>query len=436
MRTRIFLFFSTTILIFSSYYNLYSQSDSLTIKLLTLPPNTLTSSTIWRLKLTNKTNTPVSISLEGYVDEATQGRIVEGNSNTFTLNPGASNYNYSNFSSGSVTWQNTKYRDYILKSGSVPAGVYTICVIAHSSDGLFADKRDCITTVINRPFETEIMLISPSDGDSVSTSSPFSFSWSGSNSSVNNSYTLKIVEVLNNQSPEQLIKQDNSFFRKNNITINNFLYTQSFAKLTQGKKYAWKVSTDNNESNIGIFFTKQEGSNIETVLNDVYKLNEIKKINLTNSKELNIIKEGNDLSKIYDQLNLTDSKEYEYSKETNMRAYSIPFLSDNSKKLFVRLFTKSEVIVSGIGVIDYDINDAGTGTISFFSLNNDLKFKLMLSNGIIDTDTSNVPAQEEVPFTDCFIREWNVIPVSILNQVTYKEDIAVSIAISCALIFH
>jgi len=73
---------------------LYSQGNTVTIRLHQPPPNQLNISSLWKATLTNNTKAPIQIYLEGFAEEEKGGRIVEGRTEIFTLPLGKKDYKY------------------------------------------------------------------------------------------------------------------------------------------------------------------------------------------------------------------------------------------------------------------------------------------------------------------------------------------------------
>lgn len=215
------------------------------------PPNQLTAGDLWKMTLENTTGSPLEIYLEGYGEEQSKGRIVDGRSQVFTLPVGRTNYNYENFKSGNVSWKNKEYEEFIIRTGTVPAGTYTTCVTAYSNDGMIVGIEKCITQIISRGFEGEITLISPSDGDNIDASTPVNFSWTPLPGG--GSYKIKIVEILGNESPENAMLKNKAFFEKEDLRMTTFQYPSSAPKFVDGKRYVWIVQTGDLQSEFYTF---------------------------------------------------------------------------------------------------------------------------------------------------------------------------------------
>ncbi|MBE2219448.1 MAG: hypothetical protein IAE90_14645, partial [Ignavibacteria bacterium] len=65
-------------------------------------------------------------------------------------------------------------------------------------------------------------------------------------------YTLKIVELKGDQSPDVAIKENRPILDKEGITSTSFQYPFTGPKLEAGKKYAWRVSSGDVQSDVRI----------------------------------------------------------------------------------------------------------------------------------------------------------------------------------------
>ena len=113
--------------------------------------------------------------------------------------------------------------------------------------GVFLTESDAWTFKYGNLTNSELDVILPKIGEEIEGDS-ISFAWTYTNQSDNSlSYSIKVVEILNDQSPELAIQNNSIFGEKNNIKstyINNPHFEHEFIP---GKKYAWKVFAYENE---------------------------------------------------------------------------------------------------------------------------------------------------------------------------------------------
>jgi len=216
------------------------------------PPNQLSASNLWKMTLENLTDSTLTIYLEG---SATKDniKVVDGTSAAIILPPGRSNYNYKNFETGVVNWSDQELKNFILRTGTVPTGIYITCMQALSSENnIPLSTQTCINIPIVRDPTLTINLIAPSDGESI-TSDNLIFSWAGVALTAGQSYKLRIVEITGNQSPKAAMQNNRIFFEKDNLMTTSFQYSDAYPKFEKGKKYAWGIKIGDVGSEIYSF---------------------------------------------------------------------------------------------------------------------------------------------------------------------------------------
>ena len=226
------------------------------------PPNMLGVGDMWNLTLENTTKSDLKIYVTGTATEEKDGLIIEGKSKVFTIKPGRTNYTYNDFSGAEVKYNNGKYKEIILRTGNAPEGSYTICVTAFEESGEIAGMENCIMQTVQQL--GSISLISPEDGAEINPDQPLIFSWTPLQGAKD--YSLKIVELKGDQSPDLAMKNNLSFLEIKNLQTNSYLYPVSEKKFEKGKQYAWQVKSLNVESEILPMFIIWGGETINLSL--------------------------------------------------------------------------------------------------------------------------------------------------------------------------
>ncbi|MDZ4744668.1 MAG: hypothetical protein SGJ05_01550 [bacterium] len=217
------------------------------IRLTQPPPNQLRIADLWKVELNNRSGRPVRVYLHGTAEETSipDGIIADARTKIITVPPGRSVVTGNDVQPITVDQSNNKYRDALLRTGSVPSGAYTICceVISEETDQVIG--RDCKFVTVERM--TIPILIAPPDESVVMDKFP-TFSWlSGSPpaSGFRPTYRLKIVEVFNSQSPYSAMAANPAWFIRENIPNNVFLYPVSSRSFEVKRKYAWMITAFN-----------------------------------------------------------------------------------------------------------------------------------------------------------------------------------------------
>lgn len=216
------------------------------------PPNKLGIADIWNLELNNTTRKDIKGYITGSITEDKDGTILEGQSKPFVIKSGRNTYTYKDFSNADITYSNNKYKEILLRTGSAPEGDYTICIEIFSEEGELIGIENCIYHFVKQL--GNISLLTPADGDEINSDQPAIFSWTPLLDT--KEYSLKIVELIGNQSPESALQQNPPFFGKENIRATQFQYPITERKFQSDKSYAWVITSNGVVSDIGSFKVK------------------------------------------------------------------------------------------------------------------------------------------------------------------------------------
>ncbi|MBE2216906.1 MAG: hypothetical protein IAE90_01805 [Ignavibacteria bacterium] len=96
-----------------------------------------------------------------------------------------------------------------------------------------------------------ISLISPEDGAEIDPKQPIVFTWTPLPKG--GPYSIKIVEIKGDQSPDVAIKENRPILDKEGVKVNTYQYGLTDPKLVAGKKYAWQVTSGEVESEAWTF---------------------------------------------------------------------------------------------------------------------------------------------------------------------------------------
>lgn len=226
------------------------------------PPNQLGISDLWNLTLNNTTQGTLRIYLEGTVDESSDGRILEARSDIIELTQGMKLITANDISGAKITYKNNKYKEILLRTGNAPPGNYNFCVYAKLENGIEAgsDCKNQSIIIMSPP-----VLVSPPQGIALTEVYP-AFSWmppAPIKPGQNITYSIKIVEMYLNESPDNAIKKRG--YEMQNIRQNLFQYPVSAPALEKGKSYAWQITAIENGISVGkseVWSFSFEGNNI------------------------------------------------------------------------------------------------------------------------------------------------------------------------------
>ena len=212
------------------------------------PPNQLKARDLWKGIIINPTKNTLHITLYGTLVSAAEGLVVQGKSRLISLPPGTKRITYDDVTSANVK---SIFDRWGKQSGNAPAGDYTIYLLVKAEDG-----REIGSSSINQNIaeeKTEVItpqLISPVDGSVLDVSQPVLFTWTAksNNPAARNTYSLKVVEIIGNQSPDDAVKRNPTWYQSNELRTMLLQYPLSAKKLEPGKKYAWTVQIINKEA--------------------------------------------------------------------------------------------------------------------------------------------------------------------------------------------
>ncbi len=235
------LFLLLTLIFFTGFC-----SAQVSVSLQQPPPNQLRAADIWKLTIINSGKSTLQVILNGTLEEAGEGIIVEGNSKPISLPPGMKRITYDDVKSGNVNFKYGKWREAFTRTGNAPSGDYTICIHVKDNSGEEIGS-DCIDQKVE--ITSSPTLNSPSDEENIPAQQQPLFTWLPPMPAPSGQiiYKLKIVEILGNQSPEIAIQRNPAWFEKEDIRATMFQYPVQARNFEKNKNYAWTVQCINNE---------------------------------------------------------------------------------------------------------------------------------------------------------------------------------------------
>lgn len=312
----------------------------------------LTRAQLWNVLLINNNTNTLNCKLEVVVMHKYTS-IIEftGSSNFFELKPGTMQTNSNVLMP--ITYNQANSTNLNLDNSFLPIGSYNICYkLLQLIDVTTQIAEECINVDIV-PLSPPI-LTQPINNAELKTQ-PLNFTWVPPSPIAlfnNLKYELNVVEVLQNQAPNEAIQYNIPFYYRNNLSnciVNFEASTNNFEK---NKTYAWQiVAIDNN----GLRF-----------------YSEVNKFRL----------EDNKIDKIQKNVVFTVLSKNENKTELNIDEFVLPikFYSDTKdyKIEFLILNSKEEVLQRIVKYVEYGDNYL------YIDLNKDLQknttYKITTSN--------------------------------------------------------
>lgn len=248
---------SIVVMLLTMQMNINAQ---ITVQLQQPPPFQFKLENMWKVTLINPTQKTYNVYLMGTATELSEGQIVEAATAVFSLPPGVKVVNTRELVPMDINVTNNKYADVVQNINAVPTGDYEICVTVINAETSMQLGMQCISAQTQNLTQVELLqpenntrllsgAITENNSDNfgvskIITGSFITFSWlppSPIPPGVIASYSIKIVEILGNQSPYDAVLSNPSFYINQKIYSNVFLYPVAGRMFSNNKRYAWKV---------------------------------------------------------------------------------------------------------------------------------------------------------------------------------------------------
>lgn len=263
------------LLLLSQCISMDVNAQSVTLKMKRPPLNQLGIADLYNIELANTSNNHIEFYLFGTLTESKAGLIATATTVSITLAPKErKQFKASDLSrTPDISYPNSdgRYKEALLRKGSLPDGNYTICVTAKQTNTNDELGNDCIEQEIQVLSEAEITLMTPDNKSAMKQDEPIIFSWTNMGGKPEGFYKIKIIEIKSDESPENAMLKNKAFFEKEGIKTTMFQYPSSAPKFITGKTYIWQVSTKNAKSEIFMFNTR-DGEPSDNCINNIVNI--------------------------------------------------------------------------------------------------------------------------------------------------------------------
>lgn len=176
------------------------------------------------------------------------------------------NTNLVSFAEANFT--NNDYKQKVFMTGRLLEGNYTACITIENMDGQVLAGNTCANFTIIYPLAPQLLF--PVNNDSLSADINYpTFQWTPVivPPAYQITYSVRIVEVLQGQTPLQAMSANIPVYENTQLNINTHTYPISAFPLEEGKKYSWQVQvldqygfppTQNNGKSEIFIFNKQK----------------------------------------------------------------------------------------------------------------------------------------------------------------------------------
>lgn len=227
-------------------------AQHVTIKMKRPPLNQLNTADLWSATIINSGESFTAYLYGSLTNNENGELIATGQTVTFEVKRGTTNFKVSDLPSVpdiNYLSKDPKYKQSFMNTGGAPPGEYRICVEMRFTDNRVAGE-DC--------FDQKIMggdapqLISPRNDEELNNDNPI-FTWMHFKAGSDQTYTLRIVELKGNESPENAMLKNKAFFEKEGISQQLLQYPSSASQFEDGKVYVWGVRVNDKWSEFSIF---------------------------------------------------------------------------------------------------------------------------------------------------------------------------------------
>ncbi len=203
-------------------------------------PTELKVSDLFTLQIVNNSNArQVKVSIE--VSDGKR-QVYKANTSEIRCEAGLNDYTIAHFTLSDVFYSPDPSYDFLRRVATFPFGDYLICYHIYNVQTGELEVSNCFNQEVT-PF-TPILLINPSNNAIVNTLYP-QFIWNppAPSDGMNISYSLKLVELIGNQSAYEAVQRNPSIFAINDYHETFLSYPLNSFALENKKSYAWQVVT-------------------------------------------------------------------------------------------------------------------------------------------------------------------------------------------------
>src|SRR5687768_10452592 len=214
----------------------------------------LSGTSQWFINISNSSSNTYKCYLHATVAVPTEGIIANGTSKSFSLKPFETRINRetgAEIADSSKIDYDEEYKQWYLRNNELPSRTYTVCVeLIETTTGIIL--ATACQELEPQKFSPPVNIY-PFDRDTIPGGN-LSFQWlppQPFNSGI--THSIRIVEVLNIQSPVSAFYSNNYFYTEDYLNVPVLQFPIQARPLEEGKTYAWLI-----ESQIGKLILKSE----------------------------------------------------------------------------------------------------------------------------------------------------------------------------------
>ena len=201
------------------------------------PAGQLYVESLWRIQLYNTSNEIYNAYLFIMIESAGQGILMEATTSVFLLPPGLLILSSAELSPINSEFYNNDFKDAVERMGDFPDGNYTVTIYVYEEGGGLIGQSGFEQNVEHH---SPPVLTYPFDEAAILEPLPV-FSWFPSLPQMTCEYTLRIVEMIEDQSPESAVSANPGWLVAENLIMEEFPYPIYADAFRSGHDYAWMV---------------------------------------------------------------------------------------------------------------------------------------------------------------------------------------------------
>lgn len=218
------------------------------ITLISPPSGQLYIEDLWRIYMFNGTAETFNAYLFASIEREGDGLLMEATTSVFRLPPGSLILGSAELSPIDAVFFNSEFQTAVERMGEFPDGFYIVTISAYEEGGILIGETGFGQNVENH---SPPVLIYPYNDSEVPEPLPV-FSWFPSLPQGTTEYTLRIVELIEGQSPQSAISANPAWFTEESLVMEELPYPVYADAFENGHEYAWQVEAAFGAVSVGM----------------------------------------------------------------------------------------------------------------------------------------------------------------------------------------
>ena len=203
------------------------------------------TSQVGQLMIFNNSNSPAKVKIQSIARLQGVGKVFEGTSDELTIEPGIpTTIDVTKLIKfGEATFPERHLKNQSIETGRLPEGQYELSITILNPSNPQTPLVSGVVADFTIIYPDPPSLIFPDQQAQITSEYP-TFQWTPVTVPPDYTiyYSLKIVQVLDGQTPQRALEANIPQFEKDHLTIPTFTYPIDALPLDTGKTYAWRVT--------------------------------------------------------------------------------------------------------------------------------------------------------------------------------------------------